>query len=253
MTDLSTQTADQNDDNGNEADLTNDKRFNDFIKGARKLGTDTALGADALPKLALEVVRATKSGIIDLEANKDAIKQIYQAYWSQRVKRGIHTQGKDSTGTQVSKLKQHYLLGKNELFDGEEFSERVVKLYHDKLANGDKLKPVYEAYTYAARMANDWASHDGLTSPSDEEIEATFYPKEKAEKTLTDVLQHITDQLAKVVTGEYKSGGNTYSCQDTEVTDAVESLQRWLAKMTLAAELEAYRAQDAKLRAAGLI
>jgi hypothetical protein len=257
MTDLNTvadQTNDQNDDtNGDNQDLTNDKRFNDFIKEARGYGKDTALGADALPKLAISVVRAAKDGILDLDANKDCLKQVYGAYWSQRSNKrySIHAQGKESQGAQVSKIKQHYLLGKNELFDGEELMDRAVKMYHDKLTSSEtKLKPVYAAYTDVARMANDWKATNGATAPSDEEIEACFYPKEKQEKTLTDIIEKVLKELDKVITGTREDG---ISSQDSEITDAAESLQRFLAKMTLAAELDAFRAQSAKLAAAGLI
>lgn len=246
--------ADQTDTNGNdEADLTNDKRFNDFIKEARGYGKDTALGADALPKLAISVVRAAKDGILDLDTNKDCLKQVYGAYWSQRSNKrySIHAQGKESQGAQVSKIKQHYLLGKNQLFDGEELMDRAVKMYHDKLTSSEvKLKPVYAAYTDVARMANDWKATNGATAPSDEEIEACFYPKEKAEKTLTDVIQHISDLLTDLITGDRKDG---IACQDTEISDANDQLRNWLAKMALAAELDAYRAQAAKFKAAGLI
>lgn len=248
--------SDQTDDNGNEAEetnLTNDTRFNSFLKKARGLGKDTALGADALPKLALEVTRAARDGTIDLEANKDALKQVYGVYWGQRSnkKYSIHAQGKDSQMAQVSKIKQHYLLGKNELFDGEEFSNRMVDLYRNKRTSSDvKMKAVYAAYTDAARMANEWKPHDGLTSPSDEEIEACFLPKERAEKTLTEIIEKVLKELDKVITGTRDDG---ISSQDTEITDAAESLQRFLAKMTLAAELDEFRAQSAKLAAAGLI
>jgi len=262
MTDLMTSTADvsgadQNDDNGDNADLTNDKRFNDFIKEARGYGKDTALGADALPKLAISVVRAAKDGIIDLEANKDAIKQVYGAYWAQRSNKrySIHAQGKEALGAQVSKLKQHYLLGKNSLFDGEALMDRAVKLYHDKLTSSEvKLKPVYAAYTDVARMANVWkaTANNGETNtePTDAEIEACFYPKERKEKTLTDVVKEVLDDLDKIITGTREDG---VSSQHTELTDAAECLQRFLATMTLAAELDAYKAQEAKFKAAGLI
>jgi hypothetical protein len=256
MTDLSTQTTEATaadaDQNGNdEADLTNDKRFNDFIKVARGLGKDEALGADALPKLAIAVVRAAKDKIIDLEANKDAIKQVYGVYWAQRTnkKYSIHAQGKDSQGAQVSKLKQFAVLGANDTFNGEEVFNRAVDLYKERVKTADKIKPVYAAYLDTARMLNDWKPANGNVTPTDEEIEACFYPKEKADKTLEEVIEHIAKQLGMVVSGERKDG---ISSQDTEITDAVESLQRFLAKMTLAAELNAYRASAAKFAALGL-
>ena len=255
MTDLSTQTteataadADQN-GNDDETNLTNDQRFNDFIKVARGLGKDEALGADALPKLAIAVVRAAKDKVIDLEANKDAIKQVYGVYWGQRVKKGIHAQGKDSQGAQVSKLKQFAVLGANDTFNGEEVFNRAVDLYKERVKTADKIKPVYAAYLDTARMLNDWKPANGNVTPTDEEIEACFYPKEKTDKTLEEIIEHIAKQLGMIVSGERKDG---ISSQDTEITDAVESLQRFLAKMTLAAELNAYRASAAKFAALGL-
>jgi hypothetical protein len=120
MTDLNT--ADTNDvtPEGNEAgNNVNDTRFDKIVKTARALGRDTAIGADALPKLLLEVVRASKDGAIDLEADKKAMHAIYGAYWDQRVKKGVHSQGKEGRAAQVSKLKRGYDLGQIKDFDPE--------------------------------------------------------------------------------------------------------------------------------------
>jgi hypothetical protein len=244
--------AEAADYNGDNADLTNDKRFNDYIKQARTLGKDTALGADAMPKLAISMVAAAKNGIIDLDQNKDAIKQVFGAYWASRTnkKYSIHAQGKESNASQVSKLKQFYNLGKNEQFDGEELFDRVVELYKEKVKTADKIKPVYHAYLDAARMANDWEASNGSTAPTDDEIEATFYPKEKDAPTLSKLIEKISKELTKIITGDREDG---IKSQDTEISDANDKLREWLAKMTLAADLDAYRSEHARLQGLGLI
>jgi hypothetical protein len=131
--------------------------------------------------------------------------------------------------------------------------DRVVALYHEQIAAETKMQSVYAAYVNAARMAVDWKADPNtpdVTSPTDAEIIEAMKPKDKPEKTVQNVVDHITELLTDLISGERKDG---LSCQDVEITNAVEQLQQWSAKMTLAAELDAYRAQEAKLREAGLI
>ena len=211
-------------DNGDTTNLSNDQRFNDFIKRARKYGADAAAGADSLPKLALDLTRMSKDGVIDLDANKKAIHEIYDVYWNSRVKKGVHTQGKEGRIAQVSKLKAFHTLGGNTSFDGEEVLNRAVVLYKEMLDAEIKLKSVYAAYVDVARMANDYKS-DTNSEPSDDDIKAAMLPKDKDAPTVADVIQKNRDILEALITGERKDG---LTCQDQEIIDAVGKLDEWL-------------------------
>ena len=234
-----TQTIEADEDNGDTTSMSNDQRYNDFVKRVRKYGSEAAAGADSLPKLALDLTRMSKDGVIDLETNKKAIHELYDIYWAKRAK-AVHSQTKEGRIAQVSKLKAFHTLGGNTSFDGEEVLNRAVRLYKDMRDAEIKLKSVYAAYVDVARMANDYQPANGNTEPTDDDIKAAMLPKDKDAPTVADVIQKNRDILEALITGERKDG---LTCQDQEVIDAVGKLDEWLAKLTLQAEMDALTAR----------
>ena len=82
----------------NSAALEQDRR--DFFSDVRELGRESALGKDALPRLAVRVVRAVTAGTV----SPDDMKSAYDEYVTSESKKLVHTDAGKSAN--VSKLKQ---------------------------------------------------------------------------------------------------------------------------------------------------
>lgn len=233
----------ENGTNGDDTDtsnMANDQRQAEMIKHIRKLGSDKGLGDDSLPKLGITVLHyaSGENPVIDLNANKKAVHEIYDVYMDRRAEKRVHSQDSDTRSSQISKLKNFAELGANQDIDGEALFTDVARLYREKTKEGIKLQSVYAAYVAVARKVKDMK-----TVPSEEEIVEIMQPKVKQTHTLRDIVEKFANDLGKLLTGERKDG---IMCQDQEIIDARGKLDEWINKMVLAEELDQFRAGAAK-------
>lgn len=230
-------------DNGDDADETNnfgtnDTRFRDYMRKVRKYGTAAAAGADSLPGLFIDTVRASMDGALDLSADKKLMHKVYEAYLAKREKRVHKEQPKDSVASQVSKLTVAHKVGQIKEFDGEMFMDDVVEVYAARAAS-EKLKPAFDAYISAGRMALEKAKQKD--SPTEDDILNAIRKKEPKSKALADVVQSVSNTLDALITGNRKDGISINQDEDQEIIDAHNALKKWLASYTMNKELDMVR------------
>ena len=212
--------------------IPNDTRKEDLMKEVREYGRHAAEGKDALPVLALRVVRAANDGVIDTTKDKDKrddANRIYEAYIAAESKKLVHKHTETGLKANVSKVRQIIIMGSMTTCDAVAVLDRAVVLREAMLKAEEKVKPAFASYVDVARDQIAKADSD----LSDDEIRAACRSKEPAEKTLEKELQAIQKRLEKIVTGE---GG--VKDQSTEVIQAEELIRTRLAAMLQRAEVE---------------
>lgn len=190
----------------------NDKRLGDFMKSITKFGEESALGADALPKLAHAVVRAAADGVIDPEAkNKhgdDTAKQIYDRYAAAESKKAIHE--KNGTKANVSKLRQLIKFGAMTTVDAVEVMQAAMEAREAAIADSVKVKSSYPFYVDVARSQLN--SDKPLTAGELADIARKPEPKDKE---IEGELKRVLKVLEDLVSGESKAGKD-----EDELTEA---------------------------------
>lgn len=156
----------------NSVALEQDRR--DFFSDVRELGRQSALGTDALPRLAVRVVRAVTAGVI----GPDDMKQVYEDYTKAESDKLVHTAKGKAANT--SKLKQIATAAAMPSIDFEDVLTRACGLHADMRKAEIKVKSAYAAYVDVAR-AQIAAPNADLT---DDEIRDAMAsdPKEKDAK-----------------------------------------------------------------------
>ena len=225
----------------------NDMRFEDLKKEVQQLGREEAMGDDALPKLALKVVRAAADGVIDLDKNKhgpgvDDATLLYTGYVEAKGKKSIHEHTPAGIKSNVSKLRQGITAGMRTTCDAVANTDRAVVIRKQLDDAGEKVKPAYAAYVDVWRALNE---QDG--DLTDEQIKDAVRKKPTAEKDIEKVLKPIQNTLEKLIAGEYKTGGTVLKDQDPRTIQAFEHIRERLA--ALMTEVET---QDILARAAAL-
>lgn len=201
------------------ADKPNDTRLKDFFKDIRKFGAESGTGKDALPKLALRVVRAAADGVIDLELDpdtkKDAAAVIYEQYASAESSKAVHS--KDGTKANISKLRQLVKFGVMTTIDPVEVMNEAVQVREKMIEAEEKVKPAYLSFLDIAR------EQLGTTTQLDsDDLRGIIAKGEAAPKELETILKGLEKTLEGLVSGE-----NRHKIKDTsvEVEDALRAIQ----------------------------
>lgn len=220
------------------AHLKNDKRFSEAMKQIRKFGEESSLGKDALPKLAMYVVRLAADGVIDAETKNakgdDAAQMIYDAYVKSESVKAIH----EHTGTRanVSKLRQLIKLGGLTSIEPVELMQDAMDAREAMQADDNKVKPAYPFYVEVARAQ--------LEAPAKKlerrVLERMVCKEEPKEKTVEGELKRAMKILEDLVTGEGKAPKDPDELTDAAfqaVRDRLHKIEsaRQLAKLTVEA------------------
>lgn len=225
---------------------TNDHRMSDFMKDVRQFGRDAAEGKDALPKLAIRVVKAAAEGVIAPydpkvhgKDNPDDTRKVYEEYATSEGNKLIHEHTSGGLKAQVSKLRALTAMGHNPHCDAEQVVDRSLKLHREMRDNDLKVKGVYPALVDVARAQNN-----SETELTDDQIREAVAKGEGAEPTIEKKVDRARKLLDELITGEGKDG---LSCQDDEIVKAEEMLREWIGQQEQKAQLAALMEQAAAL------
>lgn len=215
----------------NSAALEQDRKA--FFADVRDLGRDSALGKDALPRLALRVVQAVATGIV----SPDDMKSAYDEYVTAESKKLMHTDG--GKAANVSKLKQLATAAAMTTVDFPDVLDRACEQHAAMRKEGLKPKSAYAAYVDVARAQ--------IASPTadltDDEIRTAMAtePKDKDAKS-------FLKSAAKALEKALEVGG--MSDDERELADvALARTSEALAKLTAREERADKMAELAKLQA----
>lgn len=216
----------------------NDHRYGDLMKEVRKLGGDSADGADALPKLAAHVVKAAADGVIGLDKDVDGADdagRIYQNYAEAESKKAIHNHSKNGVKANTSKLRKLIEFGCLPNVDAIDVLDRAMKLRQEMAAVERKVKSAYPAYVDVARK--QIAEPDNALT--DEEIKATVLKQDNSEEVTVDkVLSKIETMLDKLISGE----AGCEADQSDETISALDSVKKRRAALALMSKQDELRA-----------
>lgn len=179
------------------------------------LGNDAAEGKDALPKLAVRVVRAANDGIISADkakkGGKDDATLIYEQYVNAESKAALHEMTDAGRKANVSKMRKLIEFGAYVNADAVDVLDRAVRLRHEMAEAELPVQSAYPAYVSVARAQLD-ADRDldddaiksamGKKPPKDKEV---LDQLKKAQKILDDLIlgkNGLTDQSDEVVNAQ---------------------------------------------------
>lgn len=247
-----TETTETNDDGSKPDDtaetpahLKNDKRMTELLTSVNKLGQETALGRDSLPKLAHTVVKAAADGIIDAtfkdKEGRDAAQLIYAKYAAGESKKSLHEHSKGGKKANESKLRQLIAMGALDGIDPVAMMQDAFEAREGvKADEGTKVKPAYVFYVEVARAQ--------LARPTQqltrEELEDIVTVQAAAPKSLEARLEQIEKLLAGLVTGENRDKVKDASDLTEAAYNAVKERVGQIKRM---AAVDALRAHAAKL------
>jgi len=226
---------------------TNDHRFDDMMKDIRELGRESAMGKDALPKLAVRTVAAAAAGVIDTEKDKhdlgdgnkcDDAALIYTEYLKAENKKLVYGQSSNSRKAQISKVRQLVQMGGMTTCDPELVLQRTIEISKAQAAAGGKVKSMFAAMVDVARA--QIAQDSDLT---DAQIEAIVAKPEPRERTLITELEAIRKKLEKIMSGE----GDFPADQSEEIIIAHEKISERLAYWVQAEKVRKVQEQAAEL------
>lgn len=224
-------------------DTTNDTRLKDFEKQVKELGRESAEGRDALPKLAISVVRAANDGIISPDQPKDGTDddaaRIYKMYAEAESKKAIHEHTKNGVKANISKVRTLIKMGVMTTCDPVDVVNRALEI-RQNAPDGQKVKAAYPALVSVARA--QLASDTDLT---DDQLKEAVYAAESEEPTVEKVLEGIVKKLDKLVTGEGGLNDNS-----EQVLTARRALKERLAAYVADAQ---FREVQEKAAALGLV
>lgn len=159
----------------NSAALEQDRK--DFFSDVRELGRESALGKDALPRLAVRVVRAVANGV----ASPDDMKAVYDEYVTSESKKLVHTDG--GKAANVSKLKQLATAAAMTTVDFPDVLDRACGEHKAMRDQGLKPKSAYAAYVDVARAQ--------IASPTADLTDDEIRTAMAAEQKEKDVKTHL--------------------------------------------------------------
>lgn len=219
----------------------NDTRFNDLINEVKQFGRDAAEGKDALPKLAIRVVRAANDGVISSASPQqpgelDDAAKIYGEYALAESKKAIHEHTAGGRKANESKLRTLIRFGEPRVgIDPVVVLDRAIELRKELQESGEKCKPSYAAFVDVARA--QLATDQQL---SDDDIALAVIKAPTADKTLEKELEAISKKIDALVSGEGKSG---LQDQSEQVIRAGELIKERLAALYGAAQQAEFMAQ----------
>lgn len=225
------------------AAMTNDKRKSELLKQVSKLGEESALGGDALPKLAHAVVRAAADGVINLTdkdaKGNDAAHELYTRYANSESKKALHEHSAGGFKGNVSKLRQLISMGIMTTVDAVEVMNEAFKARENMIADSVKVKSAYSYYVDVAR--EQLKSDKKLT---ERELEAIAMKDEPAAKTLKGELERVQKILEGLVTGENR---DKLKDADPLTEQAFNAIRDRLNAMATLAQRQKLVAEAAKL------
>ena len=204
----------------------NDTRLSEFMTEVREFGRAEASGKDALPMLAVAVVRAVCDGVLDTgkdASGDDAATRVFNEYAKARGRKQIHERTEGGLKANISKLRQIVTFAGNPKYDAVDVLNRAIIMRNKLLDDEIDVKPAYAAYVDLARA--QIKEDDAL---SDDMIEAVIRKGPGRDKTLEGELEKIAKSLEKIVTGE-----NAHGIQDQspEIVKAHELIGARLAAL----------------------
>jgi hypothetical protein len=225
------------------AALSNDKRKTDFLKQVGKFGEESALGRDALPKLAHAVVKAVADGIINMDEKddkgNDAATQIYEKYAAQETKKALHERSAAGKKANISKLRQLMQMGAMTTIDPVEQMQKAFEARENMIADDNKVKGAYPFYIDVARK-----QLSQTTALTDRELESIAMKDAPEPKELEVILRGIMKKLEGLVTGENRDNVK----DEDELTEAAfQAIKERLDKIATLRAHGKLRADAAKL------
>jgi hypothetical protein len=237
------------------AKQANDNRFSKFKKLAKSLGEDTALGKDALPKLAQAVVEQAREGVIDATTKVKGpegkmisqVEVIYNEYVAgEQTTKAIHERTTGGVQSQISKLKQLVTMGCLPNVDAVDVMDRAFAAREDmsgrKDAEGKAVK-VKSAYAYYVDVARAQIKEPD-TALTKEALEKLVLKAEPKEKELESELIRILKSLDRLVNGG--EDGTGLMDEDKLTYDAFKLMQERVGKVAQLKKMEELRELAAK-------
>jgi hypothetical protein len=204
----------------------NDTRLADFTAEVREFGRDSAMGRDALPKLAHAFARAVADQVIDPAKHadgNDAAARVFAIYAASEGKKSVHDRGPDSYKAQVSKLRQIQIAAAQSKFDFVGDMNRGYVIREKLTKESKKVEPAYAFYVDLAREQNK--QDDDL---DDAQIETIALPNQVTkEKTVEGQIEKAKKILEDLIAGEKNGLKDTSS----EIMIAAEQLHNRLAAL----------------------
>lgn len=221
----------------------NDTRLSDLMTEVREFGRESAEGKDALPKLALRVVRAAADGVLTLDKDKDGLDdaaRVYDEYAKAESKKAVHDHTANGKKANVSKLRSLVKMGAMTTCDPVDVLNRAHVARQAMIAADEKVRPAYAAFVTIARE-----QLDKDVDLDDDTLKACIVKPATKSRELEQELESIQKRLEKLISGENSSG---LKDQSPEVIEAHSLIGTRLAALIRKSDEEAALA---KLREIG--
>lgn len=239
--------------------IPNDTRFADFLAETKRLANAEVNAGESLTKTAIQLVRNTRSGIVD---DMDQVKQLFDLHRATVIKReqanptiykrARKPMGKRNLAAQHAKLGAYFRAG--QITSVKVVSDSGTNDYHGEAAMDHAMRlfskmdvalPAYTAYGAAAVRFKEAA--EAKQSVTDAELIQAMTDKEKAAakvKTAKEVLAKACETIGKIMNGTYKGVEQDNA---KPVCDAFAILSGYVAHLTLKEEHDDLMARAAKV------
>jgi hypothetical protein len=217
--------------------LKNDNRFEELIKRARALGTESVKGEASKPNHALELVRGIVDEVLDTQEKIDQHFDVYMDGRTKAVAKNPLLQGNAASDkAQKSKQKQIAEMAKLPAIDGVELLSEVNDRRAALIAGEVKVKPAYDAYVDVARAQ----LKQPLEQITGEALDAIIKKAEPKEK---DTLAKLAEEYKRIYKINDKMAEDMLDCTYIEqalasIGDAITALDGEVPSMTKAAKKE---------------
>lgn len=217
--------------------IPNDTRFEDLIKRARALGTESVKGEASKPNHALELVRGIVDGVLDTQDKIDEHFDVYMDSRTKAISKNPLLQGNaNSDKAQRSKQKQVAEMAKLPAIDAVELLAEVNDRRAALIAGEVKVKPAYDAYVDVAR-AQLKQPLEQITGEALDKIISKAEPKEK------DTLAKLAEEYKRVYKIAEKMAEDMLDTSHIEnardaIADAIVALDGDIPAMTKASKKE---------------
>lgn len=217
--------------------LVNDTRFEDLIKRARALGTESVKGEASKPNHALELVRGIADDVLDTQDKIDEHFDVYMDSRTKAVAKNPLLQGNSgSDKAQRSKQKQIAEMAKLPAIDAVELLAEVNDRRAALIAGEVKVKPAYDSYVDVARAQ----LKQPLEQITGDALDAIIKKAEAKEK---DTLAKLAEEYKRVYRLNEKMAEDMLDCTYIEqavsaIGDAIAALDGDIPAMTKASKKE---------------
>jgi len=217
--------------------IPNDTRYEDAIKRARALGTESVKGEASKPNHALDLVRQIVDGVFDTQEKIDEHFDVYMDSRTKAISKNPLLQGNaNSDKAQKSKQKQIAEMAKLPAIDAVELLAEVNDRRAALIAGEVKVKPAYDAYVDVAR-AQLKQPLEQITGEALDKIISKAEPKEK------DTLAKLAEEYKRVYKIAEKMADDMLDTSHIEqardaIADAITALDGDVPSMTKASKKE---------------